>query len=192
MPLPSRVVSNGTWNRSTNRFTSGPAPLRTAPKPTSATTGSPRSIASARTRATVSTWAGSGSTCGTRSRTSWWFSTSTPRSVRSSGTVRCTGPGLPESATCTRSSTTSEVLATWSRNTAFFVVASNTRRESGVPPSPEVSFSEPRPLHFRSAYPDTANTGHESLIAIANPDTRLNAPGPAVAKQKPSLPVNIE
>jgi hypothetical protein len=71
MPLPSRVVSSGIWKRSTKRLTSGPAPLRTAPKPTSATIGSSSRSASASATAIASTRAGSGSTGRTSSRTSW-------------------------------------------------------------------------------------------------------------------------
>ncbi len=70
MPLPSRVVISGIWNRSIRRRTWSPAPLRMAPNPASATMGSPRPIASASTAAISSTRPGSGRTGATLSRMS--------------------------------------------------------------------------------------------------------------------------
>ena len=67
MPLPSRVVSRGIWKRSMKRLTSGPAPLRIAPKPTRATIGLSLRSASARVEAIASTRPGSGGTCFTSS-----------------------------------------------------------------------------------------------------------------------------
>src|SRR5262249_1483666 len=69
------------------------------------------------------------------------------------------------------------------------VVAANIFWESGVRPNPEVSLSAPLPFHSSEEKPETAKIGKESDIATAKPEKRLNAPGPAVAKQKPSWPV---
>src|SRR6185312_3449475 len=102
-----------------------------------------------------------------------------------------TGPGLPSKAMLTASSSTSHVSAMSVRRNDFLVVASNIFWESGVRLRPEVSLSDPFPLHSSDAYPETARTGYESDIATASPENRLNAPGPAVAKQKPSLSVYI-
>ena len=71
MPLPSSVVSKGIWKRSISRRTSAPAPLRIAPKPTSATTFLLLAKASARQSAISATRAGSGSTGFTARRMSW-------------------------------------------------------------------------------------------------------------------------
>src|SRR6516164_7254919 len=96
-----------------------------------------------------------------------------------------TGPGRPSSARFTAFSSTSQVWDASSSSQEPLVVAANIFCESGVRLSPEVSFSAPLPFHSRDENPVTARTGYESDIATASPEKRLNAPGPAVAKQNP-------
>jgi hypothetical protein len=60
----------------------------------------------------------------------------------------CTGPGLPDRAMLTASSSTSQVLEMSSSRKDFFVVAANIACESGVRLTPDVSLSAPLPLHF--------------------------------------------
>jgi hypothetical protein len=89
------------------------------------------------------------------------------------------------------SSNTSQVWSGLEIMNVFFVVAANIFWESGVLFKPEVSARAPFPMRSAASYPETASTGTESESATPSPESRLNAPGPPVAKQTPSLFENI-
>ena len=63
----------------------------------------------------------------------------------------CTGPGRPSKARLTASSSTSHRVGDIGQQEDFLVVALNIACESGVRLTPEVSLSEPLPLHSSEA-----------------------------------------
>ncbi len=93
-----------------------------------------------------------------------------------------TGPGRPLRAT-RKASTTTSPRSSGSITSQFFLVIGAVIRVTGA------SWNACLPMPGRATWPVMATSGIESIIASASGVTRLQAPGPEVAKQTPGRPV---
>ena len=170
-PRPICVVVAAAPSRAPSARSSAVAPARTTPPP--ATSRGRSAERSSRAASSTSPAAGRGAGDSTTGSSSAGSPISAATARTSAGSSRCTGPGLPDSASRTAARTSSGIRSGDRATALHFVVARIRPWTSAAIASPEAAY--PRCV---GAPEVSTSTARPFAREVPSPPTRLCAPGP--------------